>query len=71
MNPIRDEIRTHSFPAFNYLLIGLNVLVFFLMALAGSSQETLVYQMALLPANLKNGININDITAQKTSLKMS
>lgn len=70
MIPIRDDIRTHIFPAINYLLIGLNIIVFVLMMFAGSAQETLVYQFAMIPASFNNGIDFADISDIFTSMFM-
>jgi membrane associated rhomboid family serine protease len=70
MIPIRDELRTHRTPVVNYLLIGLNVLVFILMLLAGSSQESLVYELAMIPSNFADGVDVGDITDIFTSMFM-
>ena len=61
MIPIRDDIPTRRFPFINYLLIAVNILVFVLMWLAGSAQEALVYQFALIPANFTNRVDVGDI----------
>ena len=49
MIPNRDSIPTWQTPVVNYLLIAANVAVLVLMWLAGSQQEALVYQFALIP----------------------
>ena len=70
MIPIRDEIPRRRFPVVNYLLIAINIGVFVLMWLAGSSQDTLVYQYALIPASLNNGLDLNDVSDIFTSMFM-
>jgi membrane associated rhomboid family serine protease len=70
MIPIRDQIPTHRVPIVNYLLIALNVLVFIFMWLAGPNQEALVYQFALIPANMADGLDVGDITDVFTSMFM-
>lgn len=70
MIPIRDQIPTHRVPIVNYLLIALNVLVFIFMYLVGSDQEALVYQFALIPANIADGLDVGDITDVFTSMFM-
>jgi membrane associated rhomboid family serine protease len=54
----------------NYLLIGLNILVFVLMWLAGPTQESLVYQFAMIPSNFRDGIDLGDVTDIFTSMFM-
>lgn len=70
MIPIRDQIPTRSTPVVNYLLILINVVVFLLMWLAGSGQEALVYQFALIPANFMANLNAANITDIFTSMFM-
>ena len=70
MIPIRDQIPTRNVPVMNYLLIGLNILVFVLMWLAGSAQESLVYQFAMIPSNFTDGIDLGDIADIFTSMFM-
>jgi membrane associated rhomboid family serine protease len=70
MIPIRDEIPTRRFPVVNYLLIAVNILVFVLMWLAGSAQEALVYQFAMIPSNFTNGVDLGDISDIFTSMFM-
>lgn len=57
MIPIRDEIPTRKFPIVNYLLIAANILVYVFFFLAGPNQEALVYEFAMIPANLTSGID--------------
>jgi membrane associated rhomboid family serine protease len=70
MIPIRDQIPTRSVPFVNYLLIAANILVFILMWLAGSNQEALVYQFALIPAQVTAGLDLGDITDIFSSMFM-
>jgi membrane associated rhomboid family serine protease len=70
MIPIRDQIPTRIVPVVNYLLIAVNIIVFVLMWLAGSAQESLVYQFAMIPANFANGIDPGDISDIFTSMFM-
>lgn len=70
MIPIRDEIPTRNTPVVNYVLIAVNILVFVIMWLAGSSQEALVYQFAMIPSNFANGVDLGDITDIFTSMFM-
>jgi membrane associated rhomboid family serine protease len=57
-------------PVVNYLLIAANILVFILQWLAGPNQETLVYQFALIPAQVTAGVDAGDILDVFTSMFM-
>jgi len=70
MIPIRDEIPTRQVPVVNYLLIAVNVLVFVVMWLSGSSQESLVYQFAMIPSNLTDGVELESVVDIFTSMFM-
>lgn len=70
MIPIRDEMPTRSVPVVNYALIAVNIFVFVLMWLAGSSQDALVYQFAMIPANFASGLDLGDVTDIFTSMFM-
>ena len=70
MIPISDRLPTRRVPVVNYLLILANVLVFIWMWLAGSGQEALVYQFALIPANFLANINAANVTDIFTSMFM-
>jgi membrane associated rhomboid family serine protease len=70
MIPIRDQIPTRRIPFVNYLLILGNVLVFFLQWQAGPNQEGIVYQFALIPAQVSSGLDFGDITDIFTSMFM-
>ena len=70
MIPIRDQIPTRRVPFVNYFLIAANVFVFILQWLAGSNQEALIYQFALIPASFTSGVGLGDITNIFTSMFM-
>lgn len=70
MIPIRDQIPTRHVPIVNYLLIALNVLVFIFQWLSGPNQEALIYQFALIPVNIADGLDVGDITDVFTSMFM-
>lgn len=70
MIPIRDEIRTHRTPVVNYLLIALNIAAFVLLWLAGSEQEALVYQLALIPASFTGSLSLGDVVDVFTGMFM-
>jgi membrane associated rhomboid family serine protease len=70
MIPIRDQIPTRHVPVVTYVLIAANILVFVLQWLAGSNQETLVYQFALIPAQVTSGLDARDILDIFTSMFM-
>jgi len=70
MLPIRDSIPTRRVPVINYLLIAANVAVFVLMWLAGSQQEALVYQFALIPASFTGGLSLGDVADLFTGMFM-
>ena len=70
MIPIRDEIPTRRVPIVNYLLIAANVLVFILMWLVESAQESVVYQFAMIPANYQDGVDLGDVADLFTSIFM-
>lgn len=70
MIPIRDQIKTRRTPIINYLLIAANIFVFVLEWMAGSGQESLVYEFALIPSNFSDGINLTEIRNIFTSMFM-
>jgi len=70
MLPLRDQIPTRRFPIVNYLLIAGNILVFVLMLLSGPSQESIVYEFSMIPANFSNGVDAGDIRDIFTSMFM-
>jgi membrane associated rhomboid family serine protease len=70
MIPIRDAIPTRRTPVVNYALIALNILVFIAMWLAGSSAEGWVYEFAMIPANMRDGVSLGDVADIFTSMFM-
>lgn len=70
MIPIRDRLVTHSFPVVNYALIALNVIVFIFQWLAGPNQEAMIYEFALIPANVTAGFDVGDVSDILTSMFM-
>jgi membrane associated rhomboid family serine protease len=70
MIPIRDQIPTRRVPVINYLLIAANILVFVLQWLSGPEQEALVYNFALIPAQVTAGLDIGDVSDIFTSMFM-
>jgi len=70
MIPIRDQIPTRRVPIINYLLISANVFVFILQWLAGSNQEALIYQFALIPASFTSSLSLGNISDIFTSMFM-
>ena len=70
MIPIRDQIPTRRVPVVNYLLIAANILVFILMWLAGSNQEALINEYAMIPAQVTAGLDLGDIADIFTSMFM-
>ena len=70
MIPLRDENPTHSFPIVTYLLIALNVLVFIFQTSLGQSNQSFVYQFAIIPAQLTSNLAPGDILDIFTSMFM-
>ena len=61
MIPLRDSIRTRRTPIVNFILIAANIVAFALLWLAGSKQESLVYQLAVIPSSFTTGLDLGDI----------
>lgn len=70
MLPLRDENPTRAVPYVNYILIVINILVFIFQVMLGSSQESFVYQFALIPAQVTTGLDIGDVLDVFTSMFM-
>jgi membrane associated rhomboid family serine protease len=70
MIPLRDAIPTRRVPVVNYFLIAVNIIVFVVMWLVGSSQDALVYQFAMIPSNFTSGVDLGDIYSIFTSMFM-
>ena len=68
MLPIQDEIRAHRFPFVNYSLIALNIIVFILELMAGQKLDAVLYEIALIPANVTAGFDLGDMKAIFTSM---
>ena len=52
------------------MLIALNVFVFILQWMAGSNQEALIYEYALIPANLTTSLNLDNVSDIFSSMFM-
>jgi membrane associated rhomboid family serine protease len=50
MIPLQDTIQSRSFPLVNWMLIALNVVVFFFMLSLGPDAERLVFALGVVPA---------------------
>lgn len=70
MLPLRDEIPSRRTPYINYLLIGINVLVFVWQFMVGQTDPELVYQFALVPAQVTGGLTPDDFLHVLTSMFM-
>ena len=70
MIPIRDENPTRRIPFVNYALIAINVLVFLWQVSLGSYGDVALYNMALIPLNVTNGLDLGDARAILTSMFM-
>lgn len=70
MLPLRDENPTRTIPYVNYTLIAINILVFIFQVMLGSSQETFVYQFALIPAQVTSKLDFSDVFDIFTSMFM-
>ncbi len=70
MIPIRDEIKTRRTPIFTFILIALNIFVFILQWVAGTNQEALIYEYALIPSSLTSSVNVDNVTDIFSSMFM-
>jgi membrane associated rhomboid family serine protease len=52
MIPLKDTVQSRSFPIINWLLIGLNVLFFFVLLSFGTEAETWVEDLGIVPSRL-------------------
>ncbi|MEA1991156.1 MAG: rhomboid family intramembrane serine protease, partial [Thermodesulfobacteriota bacterium] len=50
MIPIRDTVRSETYPIINYVLIGLNILAFFVEQSLGQNLNEFVFTYGLVPA---------------------
>ncbi|HLF88813.1 MAG TPA: rhomboid family intramembrane serine protease, partial [Anaerolineales bacterium] len=70
MLPLRDDNPSSRTPVVNYILIAINILVFVFQVMLGSSQDSFVYQFALIPARVTSGIDIGDVLDVFSSMFM-
>lgn len=70
MLPLRDEYPSLRVPFVNYFLIALNVLVFVAQTLVGQSNPLLVYQFALIPAQVTHQFDLYALAHFLTSMFM-
>ena len=70
MIPIRDDNPTRSIPVITYLLILFNILVFVFQIFLGSSNESFVYQFALIPADVTSSLSLESVFNIFTSMFM-
>ena len=71
MIPIRDEIPTRRVPIVNYVLIGINILVFLYQLLLGPNElDQFVQAFALIPAQVTTGVGVGDVADIFTSMFM-
>jgi membrane associated rhomboid family serine protease len=68
--PLRDENPSSRTPIVNYILIAINIFVFVFQVLLGAGQQAFVYQFALIPAQVTNGIEFSDVMDVFTSMFM-
>jgi len=65
MIPIRDALRSKTFPVINYLIIGLNILAFFWQLLQGPHLEEAFFLYGIVPLRYSDP----DVAAHFTSLQ--
>lgn len=70
MIPIRDELQTHKTPIVNYALILINVLVFLATYVFSSNPEAVYSQYALIPNEIRLGLDFGDLRNIFTSMFM-
>ncbi|MCK4426737.1 MAG: rhomboid family intramembrane serine protease, partial [Deltaproteobacteria bacterium] len=63
MIPIRDTIRSETYPIINYVLIALNILAFLVEQLQGRNLNEFIFTYGLVPARY----SVPQISAQFTS----
>ena len=62
MIPIRDAIRSKNFPAVNFIIIGLNIIVFLWQLLQGPHLKEVLYLYGMVP--LRYPIQNSPLTLQ-------
>lgn len=72
MIPLRDENPSSTTPIVNYILIGLNVLVFLYQWMLGPDVQQFVYEFAVIPAEYSGvgGVGFGEISDIFTSMFM-
>ncbi len=70
MIPLRDENPSRRTPFVNYLLIAVNIFVFYLEWTAGAGSEAFIQRFALIPADFLDGIQAPDVQDVFTSMFM-
>jgi membrane associated rhomboid family serine protease len=61
MIPLRDENPSRRTPYVNYLLIAINIFVFYLEWTSGASGQAFIQRYALIPASFSDGIQLPDV----------
>jgi membrane associated rhomboid family serine protease len=70
MLPLRDEYPSLRTPIVNYTLIAVNIIVFIWQWMVGQENPQLVYQFALVPAQVTSGLSPDDFLHVLTSMFM-
>lgn len=70
MLPLKDELPARKFPIVNIILIVLNILVFVYQYSLGPRLNAWVEQYALIPLQVTNGLNLDDLMRMLTSMFM-
>jgi membrane associated rhomboid family serine protease len=68
MIPLKDTVQSRSFPIVNWMLIGLNVLVFFILLSSGAEAEAWVEDLGVIPARLLSDPNSLQVITLFTSM---
>lgn len=70
MLPLKDENPTRIVPFINYAMIAANVLMFLYQLSLGSAGDTFIYQAALIPLQVTQGLDLGDVQNILTSMFM-
>jgi len=68
MIPLKDTIQSRSFPIVNWILIGLNIVVFLTLLSMGSRAEVWVATFGAVPARLLQTPNVSQLSTLFTSM---
>jgi membrane associated rhomboid family serine protease len=68
MIPLRDSVRSRTFPVVNWLLIATNVVIFLWLASLGPDADALVGALALVPARLLYYLDLPQALTLVTSM---